>query len=119
MPDTAILYGYHAHVYYADGSTRRSAEELRRAISAKFSVALGHVHDRPVGPHPLPMFQISFAVEQFAELVPWLMFNRHGLDILIHPVTDDDVADHRDRAMWLGESQPLNIAVLEGKTTPA
>jgi DOPA 4,5-dioxygenase len=34
--------------------------------------------------------------------VPWLMFNRQGLNILIHPLTDDEVEDHTEHAVWLG-----------------
>ena len=33
--------------------------------------------------------------------------------ILPFDVTDDDVADHRDNPMWLGEKLDLNIAFLE------
>ena len=47
-----------------------------------------------VGPHPIPQFQMIFKNEQFATVVPWLMLNRDGLDILLHPLTDDMVDDH-------------------------
>ncbi len=30
------------------------------------------------------------------------MLNRDGLDVLIHPLTDDMVDDHTVYAMWLG-----------------
>src|SRR5215207_8429945 len=40
---------------------------------------------------------------QFARLLPWLMLNRDPLDVFVHPETGDDLADHRDHAMWLGE----------------
>ena len=30
------------------------------------------------------------------------MFNRQGLNILIHPLTDDEVEDHTEHAAWLG-----------------
>lgn len=113
MQDTLAIQGYHAHVYYADPSERRRADELRQEIARTFAVRIGRSHDIPVGPHPQPMFQVSFAVAQFAELVPWLMFRRDGLNILIHPVTGDDVSDHRDRALWLGRNLPLDIAFLE------
>ena len=103
---------YHAHVYYTDGDSRRRADDLRQAISRTFAMALGHAHDVPVGPHPLPMYQVSFATEQFGEFVPWLMLNRDGLDILVHPVTGDDIGDHGDRALWIGQSLALDMAFL-------
>ena len=58
------------------------------------------------------MYQIVFAPALFAELVPWLMINREGLTILIHPETGDDLVDHRDYALWLGEKLPLRLEFL-------
>jgi DOPA 4,5-dioxygenase len=40
------------------------------------------------------------------------MLNREGLDILIHPETGDDVEDHTNHALWLGEKLELNIEFL-------
>ena len=37
------------------------------------------------------------------------MLNREGLDILIHPLTDDSVDDHSIYAMWLGAPVPLKL----------
>jgi DOPA 4,5-dioxygenase len=106
--DPSRITGYHAHVYYQP-ATRRAAENLREAIGAKFSVALGRWHDQPVGPHPIAMYQVSFAVAEFQSLVPWLMLNHAGLSILIHPLTGDDLADHRDYPLWLGPALPLRL----------
>jgi DOPA 4,5-dioxygenase len=58
------------------------------------------------------MYQVKFAPDQFGLLVSWLMLNREGLDILVHPETGEDVGDHADRALWLGEKLQLNIEVL-------
>ena len=46
------------------------------------------------------------------ELVPWLMLNREGLNVLVHPLTDDSVADHTRFAVWLGTPLPLRVDVL-------
>jgi DOPA 4,5-dioxygenase len=32
----------------------------------------------------------------------------------MHPNTGDALADHRDRAMWIGRSYPLNLGILGG-----
>jgi aromatic ring-cleaving dioxygenase len=40
--------------------------------------------------------------------VPWLMLDREDLDILIHSLTDDMVADHTVYAPWL--DTPINSA---------
>ena len=63
------------------------------------------------------MYQVTFLPQQFGAVVPWLMLNREGLAILVHPTTGDDVADHTEHALWLGEKLPLNIEVLRRQTT--
>ncbi len=119
LNDPGAIHAYHAHVYYRDAAERERAGRLRDAVAARFEVALGRWRDEPVGPHPLPMYQISFAAQGFAEIIPWLMVNRLGLTILIHPVTGDDVADHRDFPFWMGEDLPLDIGFLEAGNTSA
>jgi aromatic ring-cleaving dioxygenase len=110
--DPALIRAYHAHLYYAP-ETRPLASRLREAIGQRFHRArLGNWHDEPVGPHPIAMYQVAFAVEDFPLFVPWLMLNRDGLDILVHPLTDDSVADHTRFALWLGSPLPLRLDVL-------
>jgi len=105
------IHGYHAHVYF-DSSTRELALRLRERIGAEFDVQLGRVHDRPVGPHPRAMYQVAFEPAQFARIVPWLMLHREGLDVLVHPETGHERADHTRHALWLGDKQPLDVSVL-------
>jgi DOPA 4,5-dioxygenase len=109
--DHSGIKGYHAHVYYHP-QTRSLAERLRRAIGERFGAQLGSWHDEPVGPHPVAMYQVAFAGDEFSSLVPWLMLNREGLNILVHPLTDDSVADHTRFAAWLGAPLKLRIDVL-------
>lgn len=101
------IASYHAHIYFDGSGQRAIALALRDEIAARFSVALGGVHDRPVGPHARAMYQISFDVATFALLVPWLMLNRNGLAILVHPNTGRERADHLTHALWLGEMLPI------------
>ena len=68
---------------------------------------MGQFSGERVGPHPVPQFQIIFTRKLFAEVVPWMMLNREGLDILVHPLTDDMVDDHTIYALWLGEPVAL------------
>lgn len=88
------------------------AVRVREGLGTNFDVRLGRWHDKPIGPHPIAMYQVAFSPELFGKVVPWLMLNREGLDILIHPTTGDDVADHTDHALWLGEKLELNIEFL-------
>jgi aromatic ring-cleaving dioxygenase len=45
-------------------------------------------------------------------VVPWLMLNHAGLDVLIHPQTGNAYDDHTAKALWLGNKLPLNEARL-------
>jgi DOPA 4,5-dioxygenase len=45
------------------------------------------------GPHPIPQVQVIFHKDAFTDILPWLMFNRRGLDILVHPT-------QRTRSGW-------------------
>ena len=115
--DTIEIIGFHAHIYFDPGS-RDVAARLREGLGNKFDVRLGRWHDKPIGPHPKSMYQVAFSPNQFGEIVPWLMLNREGLDILVHPETGDDVGDHVERSLWLGEKLELNIESLRRvKTT--
>jgi DOPA 4,5-dioxygenase len=110
--DAASITGYHAHIYYDPATTKSEAARLRAAIGAAFDVRVGNWHDEPVGPHPVSMYQVAFPVAEFPRLVPWLMLNRAGLDVLVHPETDDAYDDHTIHAMWLGKPIPLRLEVL-------
>jgi DOPA 4,5-dioxygenase len=113
--DPGHIEGYHAHVYY-DAESRAVAEQLRQQIGARFATAvLGRWHDEPVGPHPISMYQVAFSVEDFPHIVPFLMLNRAGLRILVHPETGNGYRDHAVHAAWLGEPVPLKLDVLSGE----
>ena len=111
MTDQATISGYHAHIYFEDSSADYAAE-IRETIAARFDVEMGRWHDKLVGPHSRPMYQVSFAPSLFAEFVPWLMVNHGELSVLIHPRTGDDLPDHTDFALWLGEQLDLDTSVL-------
>jgi aromatic ring-cleaving dioxygenase len=111
--DPAQISGYHAHIYYDPPTTRTAAARLRDGLGAAFPHAtLGSWHDEAVGPHTVAMYQVAFGVGDFAALVPWLMLNRGGLDVLIHPLAGNAYDDHTVYAMWLGEKLPLRLDVL-------
>jgi aromatic ring-cleaving dioxygenase len=100
--DPRAIAAYHAHVYY---------DPAQKFPQAK----LGRWHDELVGPHPQAMYQIAFAPEMLAEFVPWLMLNRDGLTVLLHPETGDNYTDHSAHAAWFGAVLPLRLEVFAGK----
>ena len=104
--------GYHAHIYYDPQKTRGAAERVCAAIEEKFPVENDGFRDEPRGPHPISNVLVVFKPDQFEHIVPWLMLNRDGLDVLVHPLTLDAVEDHRGYAIWLGNPVPLKLHTL-------
>lgn len=115
MSDTTaslpVIHGYHAHVYF-NADTVEQARALCTAAAARFPLKMGRMHEQPVGPHPDWSCQLAFKAALFAEVVPWLALNRNGLVVFLHPITGNDLVDHRDRAMWMGAVRPLDLSVL-------
>ena len=103
--------GYHAHVYY-NAETKAKAAKLSETLRAKFKVEGGALSDEPRGPHPISQFNVIFETPEFEQVVPWLMLNRDGLDILVHPLTDSSYNDHTAYAMWLGAPVSLRTEIL-------
>jgi aromatic ring-cleaving dioxygenase len=111
--DPAAIAEYHAHVYYDPATSRERAERLRARVAAEFPLAkLGRWHDKLVGPHTQSMYQIALPASLLAAFLPWLMLNRDGLTVLLHPETGDDYRDHSVHAAWLGAILPLRLDVL-------
>jgi aromatic ring-cleaving dioxygenase len=110
--DPAAISEYHAHIYYDPRTTRDRAERLRARVAAEFPQAkLGRWHDELVGPHTESMFQIAFPASLLGAFLPWLMLNRDGLSVLLHPETGNDYRDHSAHAAWLGDALRLRLDV--------
>ena len=104
--------GYHAHIYFDPEKTRGVAERVCAAIGEKFRVEVEDLRDGPVGPHPIANALVIFKPDQFEHVVPWLMLNRDGLDVLVHPLTTNAVEDHSLYAVWLGNPVELRLHTL-------
>jgi DOPA 4,5-dioxygenase len=117
-PNAIRNRGYHAHIYYDPARTRPTAQRLCDVIGQQFQVQFGGLRDEPVGPHPVANAQVIFAPEQFQPVVEWLMMHRDGLDVLIHPLTDNSFDDHSRYAMWLGSPVPLKLDTLRRTYRP-
>ena len=100
---------YHAHVYF-DADSIDFARDLCTKASENFSLKMGRVHEKPVGPHTMWSCQLLFKNKDFDALIPWLDDNRDGLTVFVHPLTGDDLKDHTDLASWLGDEVALNLS---------
>jgi DOPA 4,5-dioxygenase len=112
LQSTDTIADYHAHVYFDSAEERHAADALRGELNQRFDVFVSRLVDRPIGPHPTPMFEVAFDTSMFATIVPWLMLNRDGLSILVHPNTGFAKADHLSNALWLGQAKELIVGPL-------
>jgi aromatic ring-cleaving dioxygenase len=103
-----IHQAYHAHVYFG-ADTVGQARELVAQAGRQFKVQVGRVHEKMVGPHPAWSCQLAFSAAQFDALIPWLDQHRGALDVFVHGVSGDDLADHTSHAYWLGNEWPLKL----------
>ena len=103
---------YHAHIYYSD-EQRPAAEALRdRFVRGEPEVLfVGRMMDRGVGPHPIPQFEVHFHEPAVPKVVAAI--ETSGLRALVHPLTDDDLADHTQLGRWIGEPLELDVSVLD------
>ena len=103
---------YHAHVYFS-AETRDRADALRTRLAegTPRPLFVGELREHPVGPHPLPQFEAHFLHADLAALLP--VFESCGLRVLVHPLTDDDLADHTTLGHWIGEPLPLDLSTLD------
>ena len=102
---------FHAHIYY-DADERPAAEALHAELMRSPGVLfVGRLTEGPVGPHPIPQFEVHFDGRDLAALMP--QFEQWDLRILLHPLTDDDLADHTTLGRWIGEPLNLDVSVLD------
>lgn len=109
MPDGDAPY--HAHIYYS-ADERHTAEELREQfVRGREFLFVGQMTDRGVGPHPLPQYEVHFVERSLPDVVTAI--ESSGLRALVHPLTDDDLADHTALARWIGKPLELDVSVLD------
>ena len=110
-PEAGTLKGFHAHVYF-DAVTVDRARTVCEEARDRLGVAMGRMHERPVGPHPMWSCQLAFAPDKAGEVFSWLALNRDGLTVFAHALTGDDIKDHTDHAIWMGAMLELDLDAL-------
>ena len=106
--------GYHIH-FYCEANEIEKCLAVRKqfVFDLKEVEGTGSVRKQPVGPHPLPMFESWFGHEHLDAVLRWAMLNRQGLSVMVHPLSGDDLADHRDHSLWLGKPLALNLGIFD------
>ncbi|KAI0125522.1 DOPA-like domain-containing protein [Xylariales sp. AK1849] len=117
--------GFDVHVYYFQSNNEQSAyaRQLHDYIRREFPDLRAHqFFDGPAGPHPVATFQVDLLSPlQFGAFVPWIAVYRGPCSVLVHPNTDttgmdlmqkteEEVHNHTDRAMWIGDKVPLDTS---------
>ena len=103
-------HSFHAHIYF-DPSELDRARALAEQARSRFGVAVGHFHERPIGPHPRGSCQLTVAPERFGDFTVWASTERDGLTIFAHAETGEDWRDHTENVIWFGPSEPLNLDI--------
>ena len=102
---------YHAHVYWKNITERALAISMRPSFKS-MGCGLGRIWDQPIGPHPLPMYQIMYDSSNQIEVETLLRIQ--PMSILLHEdIGIDHVRDHTDGARWINERLELNLKFLE------
>jgi len=97
---------YHAHIYFTEGQ-RSAADQLRARFEGEPNVLfVGAMTAGKVGPHPIPQFEVHFHKSSLEDMVEAIRDS--GLLALVHPLTDDDLADHTTLGEWIG-GEPLQL----------
>ena len=108
---------YHAHIYFS-AEERPAAEALRDTFVRQSRPAgepqilfVGRMTEGKVGPHPISQYEVHFLEASRGDVIAAI--EESGLRALVHPLTDDDLADHTRLAHWIGEPVELDLATLD------
>ncbi|MBY6198139.1 DOPA 4,5-dioxygenase family protein [Vibrio hangzhouensis] len=100
---------YHAHIYF-EHETLDFAADLCHIIGQMFTLPVGRIHQKPVGPHTKWSCQVTFTQDDFDRFIPWLDEARGELSVLVHASTGDALKDHTTYAYWLGNEVELDLS---------
>lgn len=131
-PSDAIIHGFHIHLDCSEEDN-----ELALMVFDKFLIYLLSENLRPTstrlyasrenGPHVYGGWEVKFETEDKIILkrigiaIAWLMCNRQGLSIFMHPVTWNDgdyreeLKAHEEYAFFLGDLPELELSFFSDK----
>jgi aromatic ring-cleaving dioxygenase len=110
MTNLDKIKDFHIHLYYQQDSLQ-TAMEVAQLAKENFPVELGRFHEKNVGPHPRWSVQLLVPKDNFGQVISWVALNRRGLTVFSHPNTGNDLADHTEHAIWMGQCLELNLTI--------
>ena len=102
---------YDIHIYWRNNDERNEALALQKVLTENNVQTFPFV-EKPIGPHPYPMFESHVTNQKLTVIESLLITNRKSCSILIHEKTGYHIYDHTKGARFLGEPLELNIEFL-------
>ena len=117
MDNKMIIKEYHFHVYWnlEDFDLALNLHDLIEKENREGAMVakILRINKGPIGPHPLPSYEVWVPIEYFSIAYSFFLLNRPPkLSVLIHPLTREEIRDHTERATFLGKSYPLDLTQL-------
>lgn len=131
-PSDIIVHGFHIHLDYF-----KEQEDLALTVFDKFLIYLLSENLRPTstrlynprenGPHMQQGWEVKFEtqdtkiLEQIGIAIAWLMCNRQGFSIFMHPVTweegdyREELKAHEQYSFFLGNLPELDLSFFSNK----
>lgn len=131
-PSQVIIQGFHIHMDYS-----KEDEPLALAVYDKFLSYLLVENMRPTstcfykprenGPHILGGWEVKFEIsdstilEKIGIPIAWLMCNRQGLSVFMHPVSwhegdhREELKAHKEYSFFLGQMPELDLSFFSNK----
>ena len=105
----------HAHIYFSSDE-REAADALRAGFARQAEAGdaikfVGRMTEGKAGPHPIPQYEVHFLGRSLPAVVAAI--EESGLRALVHPLTDDDLADHTTLGQWIGGKVDLDLSTLD------
>ena len=106
---------FHAHVYFSPAHQTQAQTLWTKASAdlANGAIKVGPLEPGLRGPHLMFQFEIDFGEADLVQMLAWLMKNRDGLSVLVHPELEDEMKSHLNEALWFGIPLPLDFTKLD------
>ena len=109
-----MIQTYHAHIYFSLEQMALATQVRENILNELPQLSFrGQLIPMPIGPHPLPMFEIHIPATSINLALATIDALRQGLSVLVHPLQHDELQAHTNDARWLGNKLVLNLSVLK------